>query len=62
VTRVINDFVKSTGKPIPFNSTVDILFPTVSMAGDASVEANFGEDSAKPFRYDIKKCPGIVFK
>jgi hypothetical protein len=26
---------------------------------DASVEVNFGGDSAKPFRYDIDKCPGL---
>jgi hypothetical protein len=23
------------------------------------VEANFGDDLAKPFRYDIDKCPGM---
>jgi hypothetical protein len=32
------------------------------MAGSASVEANFGEDAAKPFKYDVKTCPGMVFK
>jgi hypothetical protein len=32
------------------------------MLMDGSVEANFGDESAKPFKYDIKKCPGMVFK
>jgi hypothetical protein len=26
------------------------------------MEANFGTDSAKPFEYDIHKCPGLVFE
>jgi hypothetical protein len=25
------------------------------------VEANFGDNPAKPFEYDIGACPGIVF-
>jgi hypothetical protein len=64
----MNDFVKSTGKPIPINSTVDLLYPTVSMLGtgfgdgNCSVEANFGNDSAKPFKYDIENCPGMGFE
>jgi hypothetical protein len=32
------------------------------MAGSAEVEANFGDDAAKPFKYDVKTCPGMVFK
>jgi hypothetical protein len=32
------------------------------MYGHNSIEANFGNDPAKPFSYDIKKCPGMVFK
>jgi hypothetical protein len=24
-----------------------------------SVEANFGDNPAKPFEYNIKKCPGM---
>jgi hypothetical protein len=32
------------------------------MDGSASIEANFGDDSAKPFKYDIEKCPGLVFE
>jgi hypothetical protein len=23
------------------------------------IEANFGDDPAKPFEYDIKNCPGL---
>jgi hypothetical protein len=26
------------------------------MDGNVSVEANFGDNPAKPFKYDIKKC------
>ena len=55
-------FVKPTGKQIPFNSTVDILFPTVTMYYHNMAEANFGNDSGKPFKYDIKECPGLVFE
>jgi hypothetical protein len=33
------------------------------MLSNASVEANFGDDlGAKPFKYDIEKCTGMVFK
>jgi hypothetical protein len=24
------------------------------------IEANFGDDPAKPFEYDIHKCPGMA--
>jgi hypothetical protein len=24
-----------------------------------SIDANFGDNPAKPFEYDIKKCPGM---
>jgi hypothetical protein len=43
---------------------MDPLYPTLSMYGDKNVsaEANFGSNPAKPFSYDIKKCPGMVFK
>jgi hypothetical protein len=40
---------------------VDLLIPTVSIRY-LSVEANFGDDQrAKPFKYDIQKCTGLVF-
>jgi hypothetical protein len=53
--------VKFTGKQIPIKPTVNMntLYPTVSLYRTVSVEANFGEDSAKSFRYDINKCPGM---
>jgi hypothetical protein len=47
---------------MPINSTANLLYPTVSMSGYGSVLANFGDDPAKPFSYDIKKCPGMVFE
>jgi hypothetical protein len=34
----------------------------MDMDESASVEANFGDNSAKPFQYDIKTCPGMVFE
>jgi hypothetical protein len=55
----MESILKFTGKPIPINSTMDHLFPTLSILGIASVEANFGDDMTKPFRYDIDKCPGL---
>jgi hypothetical protein len=52
-----------TGKQIPISHPVgDRLFPTVHIC-EASVEANFGNDAAKPFKFDIhNKCPGLVFE
>jgi hypothetical protein len=37
---------------------VDRLFPTVRKLY-VPLEANFGDDPAKPFKYDIDKCPGL---
>jgi hypothetical protein len=48
-----------SGRQFPIDPTVDHLLPTVSLWGDMSVEANFGDNPAKPFEYDIKKCPGM---
>jgi hypothetical protein len=39
----------------------NFLTPTIKMM-DSSVEANFGHDLAKPFKYNIEKCPGMVFE
>jgi hypothetical protein len=50
-----------TGKPIKISPLVDRLFPTVNINYD-SVEANFGDNSAKPFNYDMKMCPSLFFK
>jgi hypothetical protein len=44
----------------PIDPTVDHLVPTVSFwDDDISLEANFGDNPAKSFEYDIKKCPGM---
>jgi hypothetical protein len=51
--------IKFTGKPIPMSCTVDILYPTLSISRNGLVEANFGDNLAKPFSYDIDKCPGM---
>jgi hypothetical protein len=45
-----------TGKKIAIGHPGDCLFPTIRIC-DVSVEANFGDYTAKPFRYDIDKCP-----
>jgi hypothetical protein len=48
------------GKKIPISPTVDRLFPAVTMLPEVSyIEANFGDDPAKPFEYDIKNCLGL---
>jgi hypothetical protein len=39
--------------------TVDRLFPAVIMWTKDSFVANFGDDPAKPFEYDIDNCPGL---
>jgi hypothetical protein len=50
------------GKPIPISigPSVDCLYPTVHMC-NVSAEANFGTDPAKPFEYNIGKCPGMGY-
>jgi hypothetical protein len=53
--------LKFTGKPIPIISTADTLYPTVSIH-DGLLEANFGDNPAKSFKYDIEKCPGMGFE
>jgi cyanate lyase len=69
----INDLInilviKITGKQTPIKPTVDRLYPTVSLYGNlhgktSAVEGNFGDNLvAKPFEYDIRKCPGLVFE
>jgi hypothetical protein len=46
----------------PINPTVDRLYPTVFIYY-ASVEANFGDNlAAKPFKFDVDKCPGLFFE
>jgi hypothetical protein len=50
-------YVKIVGKHAPINPTVDCLYPTVYIC-NTTVEANFGNNLvAKPFKFDINKCP-----
>jgi hypothetical protein len=48
------------GRKFPIAPTVDHLFPTVQLFL-LKLNTNFGDDPAKPFSYDIKKCPGLKF-
>jgi hypothetical protein len=50
---------KFAGRKISINPTVDRLFPAVAIVANVSIEANFGDDPAKPFEYDIQNCPGL---
>jgi hypothetical protein len=50
-----------TGQQIPIDPSGNRLFPTVCMT-KVKLKANFGDNPAKPFKYDIKKCPGLVFE
>jgi hypothetical protein len=59
ILTIDNKIVKSIGKQIPISPTASTLYPTITTTGTFSVDANFGDDSAKPFRYDINKCPGL---
>jgi hypothetical protein len=51
-------FKSILGKQIPINPSVSRLFPTVRMQ-EWYTEANFGDDPAKPFEYDVKNFPGL---
>jgi hypothetical protein len=52
-----------TGKQIQIHPLADCLYPMVIVDGDANnmiLHTNFGDDLlAKPFKYDINKCPGL---
>jgi hypothetical protein len=50
---------KFLGRKIPISPTVDRLFPAVKIMANESIEANFGNNPAKPFMYDIKNCTGL---
>jgi hypothetical protein len=51
-------FMQFADKPRPIKPTGDCLYPTLTMM-DASIEANFGDNPANPFKYDLDKCPGL---
>jgi hypothetical protein len=48
------------GKQMPISPSGDCLYPTLEIRND-SLEANFGNDPAKPFEYDIETCPGLGY-
>jgi hypothetical protein len=47
----------TTGKPILISPSVHRLYPTVTMWQGTSLEANFGDNLAKPFSFE---CPNLV--
>jgi hypothetical protein len=47
--------------PIIHPAGVEHLYPTVSFR-NASLETNFGDDLSNPFKYDTKKCPGLIIE
>jgi hypothetical protein len=47
------------GRQIPISPSVDRLFPAIEMFNALSLEANFGDDSAKPFKFDVNNFPGL---
>jgi hypothetical protein len=53
-----------TGKPIQISLPAgDFLYPSVWVQTvDIPLEANFGNDKAEPFKFDIKKCPILDLK
>jgi hypothetical protein len=59
---IIDPHFNFTGKQIPLNPVQVELYPTAFVERNEILEANFGTDSAKPFEYDIDKCPGLVFE
>jgi hypothetical protein len=46
-------------KKIAISPVENCLLPTIKIGGDLSLEANFGDDSTKPFKFDILKCPEL---
>jgi hypothetical protein len=42
------------GRQIPISPSVDRLFPAIEMFDVLSLEANFGDDPAKPFKFDVE--------
>jgi hypothetical protein len=56
-----NKCLNPTGKPTPISSSVHRLYPTVTIEEDTSLEANFGDNPAKPFCFDIAKCPQLIY-
>jgi hypothetical protein len=55
---------KFTGKQIPImRPTAICLYPAVTLWHPISLRANFGDDLENhPFKYDIEKCPGLIFE
>jgi hypothetical protein len=49
------------GKPIPISSSAGLLIPTIGVC-HISVEVNFGEYAAKPFKFDIDKWAEVAIQ
>jgi hypothetical protein len=45
-------FCSFLGKQMPISPSADCLYPTLEMR-NVSLKANFGNDPAKPFAYNI---------
>jgi hypothetical protein len=54
-------YAQFLGKQIPISPTSNHLIPTIR-AKQIAVEVNFGDNPAKPFKFDLKKCHGLVFQ
>jgi hypothetical protein len=52
-------FTHFIGRQIPISTSVDRLYPAIEMLYMMSSEANFGDDPAKPFKFDVKNFPGL---
>jgi hypothetical protein len=60
ITLMTPNKSKFAGRKVPISPMVERLFPAFTMMPYvSSIEANFGDDPAKPFEYDIQNCPGL---
>jgi hypothetical protein len=50
-----------TGKPISIEQREKQLVPVVHIF-NVSLEANFGQDPGRPFKFDMDKCPELAFE
>jgi hypothetical protein len=55
-----NNIPHFAGKPIAISPSCGCLYPAITING-IMAKANFGDNPAEPFKYNIGTCPGIVF-